>query len=373
MKSPLILLVFFAAVIVPQLNRNQMQEPTSYEVQRQVYGIDLGAGFSAVAELTYPIGAQTAYPTVLLLHGSGPYDMDATVRGADGEIISQNFKLIEERLPQNGIAVLRFNKRGVNADRTIDMEQVGLSTLDQLVADANAIIDGALSFNELIDPNALYLYGWSEGAVVAANVAAERDDIAGVILQGSPNGDLSTVLPYQHVEIGLPYLSSVTDADGDGALSLDEIATIPAGAVQLMPAFYMYAFNSTPQNPQLNPQTDVNGDGLIQIETELRPAVERMLAQFSQFMPPTEASWNVGDLLADAGVPVLVLHGTMDGWVPSSAGEAVVEAVPGAALHLFEGLGHALSETSVLAEDGFGVMADEPFADVAAWITEQVG
>lgn len=371
MKSPLILLVFLTAVIVPQLNRHQAQDAPTYEVQRQVYGIELGSGVNAVAELTYPLGEGTGYPTVLLLHGSGPYDMDATVRRADGEIVSQNFKLIAETLPQQGIAVLRFNKRGVNSDRTIDMEQVGLSTLDQLVADANAIIDGTLPFNDLIDPNALYLYGWSEGAVVAANVAAARDDIAGVIVQGSPNGDLSTVLPYQHLEIGLPYLTDVIDADADGALSLNEIMTIPAGAVQLMPSFYMFAFTSTPENPQFNPQTDINGDGLIQIETELRPAVERTLAMYSQFMPPTEASWNVGELLAEVGVPVLVLHGTMDGWVPLSAGEAIAETVRGAELRTFDGLGHALSETTVLAEDSFGMMADEPINDIATWITEQ--
>jgi hypothetical protein len=40
-------------------------------------------------------------------------------------------------------------------------------------------------------------------------------------------------------------------------------------------------------------------------------------------------------------------------------------------LNLYEGLGHALSETETPAEDVFNVMVDQPIEDLIAWIKAQ--
>jgi len=42
------------------------------------------------------------------------------------------------------------------------------------------------------------------------------------------------------------------------------------------------------------------------------------------------------------GLPTLVIHGTADPLVPASAGRATAKAIPGARLHLIEGMGHHL-------------------------------
>lgn len=362
MSRIVLFVLLFAGVFVPLMAQ---ESETAYEVRP--LEIDLGADFITDAELTLPTQGNAPFPTVILLHGSGPYDMNASYPAADGSIAAHNFLLLAESLAEQGIAVLRFNKRGVNAYDDYDFAQVQASTLDRLVADADAVIAAALEQPE-VDADQLYVYGWSEGGVVAANVALANPEVDGLILQGTPNGNVGSVLPYQHLELGLPYLSDVVDTNADGQLSLDEIAALPPSAVGMMGQFYLYDQTSTLANPVINAFTDTNDDGVIAIEDELRPVIEQVIANYNAFLPPTEASWEVGALLAAVEVPVLVLHGESDGWVPVSVAQALADAAEQAELVTFEGLGHALSPTGNPAEDVFGVMDQAAVDAIAAWV-----
>ncbi len=346
--------------------------PTPSAFIVQPLEIDLG-GFISKAELTLPADGEGPFPTVILFHGTGPYDMDATyITTADGEPLSANFRLMAERLPEAGIAVLRFNKRGVNGPDDYDMAQVQqAASLDQLVADAAAVIEAAEALPE-VNSAALYLFGWSEGAWVAANAAQSHPEIAGLILQGAPDDAIQTILDDQWLEIGLPYLAETIDADGDGALSIDEAATVPPGPVALMASYFLYDRASTPDAPLINSFVDQDGDGLIAIEDELRPMVEMYLSNYAQFAPQVESSYLTGELIAAAEIPTLLLHGENDGWVPAASAEAIADAAPDlVTLILYPDLGHALSETDILAEDAFLPMDDAPLDDLTAWIHEQ--
>lgn len=334
--------------------------------------IDLG-GFVSQAELTTPTEGDGPFPTLILFHGTGPYDMDATYFNATGsEPLSANFRLMAERLPEAGIAVLRFNKRGVNGLNDYDMEQVQqASSLDQLVADADAVIEAAKALPE-VDSDALYLYGWSEGAWVAANAAQSHPEIAGLILQGAPDDAIETILDDQWLEIGLPYLTETIDADGDGALSIEEAAAVPSGPVGLMASYFLYDRTSTPDAPLINSFVDQSRDGLISIEEELRPTVEMYLSNYAQFAPKVESSYLIGELIAAAEIPTLLLHGENDGWVPAASAQAIADAAPDfVTLNLYPGLGHALSETEVLAEDAFFPMDSAPLDDLIMWVLSQ--
>jgi pimeloyl-ACP methyl ester carboxylesterase len=345
-------------------------EATTY--QTRDLEIDLG-GFVTQAQLTYPSEGKGPFPTVVLFHGTGPYDMDATYFITPGaEPLSANFRLIAERLPEAGIAVLRFNKRGVNGLNDYDMEQVQqASSLDQLVADARTMIDAAKELPE-VDTDALYLYGWSEGAWVAANAAQSQPEIAGLILQGPPDDAIQTVLDDQWLEIGLPYLAETIDTDGDGALSIEEAALVPPGPVALMASYFLYDRTSTPEAPIINSFVDQNGDGMISIEDELRPAVEMYLSNYEQFVPQVESSYLTGELIVAAGKPTLILQGEQDGWVPVTSAQSIADAAPDlVTLNLYPGLGHALSETMIPAEDAFLPMDDKPIADLIAWLQAQ--
>ncbi len=351
-------------------------QPQSHPIAAQESGfteraltINLDGSFETQAILTLPTSGEAPYPTVILFHGSGPYDMDATAMTAPGEApLSANFKLMAEALPKQGIAVLRFNKRGVLAGGEYDFAQIQASTLDQLVLDADSVIAAALEQSE-VDAEALYLYGWSEGAWVVSNAAQTHPDLAGLILQGAPDDSLAAILSYQHLELGLPYMAEITDADGDGLLTLEEIATLPQSSVGLMASFYLYAQNSSVESPKLNPYTNSNGDEGIDIEGELRPMVEMVVENYANYLPQIEASYLTGELISASDIPTLILQGEHDGWVPLRSAQAIQANAPEqVTLITYPGLGHALSLTKNPAEDVFTVMDSQPIQDISAWI-----
>lgn len=343
------------------------QEP----IEHLALEIDLG-GFVTDAELTYPANADGPFPTVILFHGSGPYDMDATVMlSSDSEPRSANFQWLAENLPEQGIAVLRFNKRGVLGNGEYDFAQVQLSySPDQLVADAQVVIDTALELPEVGD---VYLYGWSEGAWIVTNAASAREDISGLILQGGLIGDLSNALPYQHLENGLTFLSETVDANADGALDIEEVLSIPEGyPASLMPSFYMWAYTSSPENPQFNPMTDTNGDGLIDLETELRPVIEQTINNYGLFLGQVELSYDLLTLVGELQLPTLLLHGEWDGWIPASNSDQIAEAYPEfVTAIIYPELGHALSLVESPTADIFGEMEPQVLEDIVAWVSEQ--
>ena len=346
------------------------QESMTAGYESRTIEIDLGADFITEAELTYPTGGNAPFPTVILFHGSGPYDMDATYTATPGaEPVSANFKLLAETLSANGIAVLRFNKRGVLPGGQIDWLQVQASTLDRLVEDSLAVIDSSFEQPE-INADSLYLYGWSEGAWVIANAAQERD-IAGLIMQGAPDGALDTILPYQLLELGIPYLKETTDADSNGLLTLEEISQMPAGPIAYSGNFFFYEPGSDVANPSANSFTDRNGDGQFHITQEVEPIMEMYISNYSQFAPQVESSYQTGDLIAGLNVPVLLIHGENDGWVPLSSGQALAKASDNTTLISYEGLGHALSPVENPAEDSFTEMAEDPIQDIITWMQEQ--
>lgn len=367
MRNHWVRFVLLIASLIISLNTTA-QEPTFTEHPLE---ITLDGSFTTQAILTLPTTGQAPYPTVILFHGSGPQDMDASVITAIGEApVATNFKFLAEELAKSGIAVLRYNKRGVLGAGTFDNAQLQLSTLDQLVLDAESVISAALEQSE-VNPEALYLYGWSEGAFVVSNVAQNHPELTGLILQGAPDDSIATIFPYQHLELGLPYLSETTDANQDGLLTLDELSELPNSAVGLMAGFYMYAQNSSPEAPTLNPYTNTNGDDSIDIETELRPIVEMVVGNYAQYLPELESSYLTGNLINQSGIPTLVLQGKLDGWVPLRSAEAIEAAAPDlVTLITYEGLGHALSVVESPAEDVFSEMDNQPIEDISAWILE---
>jgi pimeloyl-ACP methyl ester carboxylesterase len=363
MRNTLTALFCVAAIAIPTWGSD-----TDFE-------IDLGDGFVTRARLTVPNSDRTNFPTAILFHGSGPSDMDATVSGAAGAPpISANFRRIANRLATRGIATLRFDKRGVRADGTPDWEQIQRSTLFRLIDDAHAVIDAALAL-DAVDDETVFLYGWDQGAQVVVHAAAARDDIAGLILQGAPSAGWARTFRYEHLDVGLPYLANVVDADGDGALSLTELEALPRAPVTpvgLMPALYLWSSESTPSYPRLRADADVNAEGLLDIEEELRVLIVRQLSgpRPNPFVArDSEPDVLIPKVLRGVDLPVLVLHGEQDGWTSVTDGERIA----GAARHRisfrrYPGLGHALDLTTDPALDAFGEMAEQPIQDIADWL-----
>ena len=138
--------------------------------------------------LTMPDGVEGQVPAVILITGSGAQNRDEELMG------HKPFKVIAEYLSARGYAVMRCDDRGVG-ESTGDMAHA--TTLD-FAQDVEYQLDYLLMKPDLFDPQRLFLFGHSEGAVVAAIVAARRKEVAGVAMLGGSGVDGRTVLMQQN-------------------------------------------------------------------------------------------------------------------------------------------------------------------------------
>ena len=138
--------------------------------------------------LTLPYGVEGQVPAVILITGSGAQNRDEELMG------HKPFKVIAEYLSTRGYAVLRCDDRGVGKS-TGDM--VHATTLD-FAQDVVFQLDYLLRKPELFDPQRIFLFGHSEGATVAAIVAARRAEVAGVAMLGGAGVDGKTILLQQN-------------------------------------------------------------------------------------------------------------------------------------------------------------------------------
>jgi pimeloyl-ACP methyl ester carboxylesterase len=127
--------------------------------------------------LTLPEG-DGPHPALILVTGSGPQDRDESLAPVS---VIKPFKLIADYLTRQGIAVLRYDDRGVGKS-TGDFAK---ATLDDFTADASAAIDYLLTRNE-IDPGQIGLLGHSEGGEVASKLGATNSHLAFIIGMAAP-------------------------------------------------------------------------------------------------------------------------------------------------------------------------------------------
>ena len=131
-------------------------------------GVRLGA------TLTLPSGGGP-FPAVVLIAGSGPQARD---ENAFGHPI---FLVLADYLTRHGIAVLRYDKRGLGQS-TGDL---ATATSADFAADANAGV-AYLKTRPEIDSRQIGLIGHSEGGVVAPMVANMNPIVAFIVLMAGP-------------------------------------------------------------------------------------------------------------------------------------------------------------------------------------------
>ena len=123
--------------------------------------------------LALPDGAGTPVPAVLIASGSGPLDRDSNHRRARFDVARQ----LAGALAAAGLGSLRYDKRGVGASPG-DWREAGLyDGVDDLAAARDT-----LAARPEVDPGRLVVAGHSEGALLAAALAARGAPVAGLVL-----------------------------------------------------------------------------------------------------------------------------------------------------------------------------------------------
>ena len=166
----------------------QAQTFTEQDFSFNIVGVTTLDTMRLAGTLTLPYGVEGQVPAVILITGSGAQNRDEELMG------HKPFKVIAEYLSARGYAVLRCDDRGVG-ESTGDMAHA--TTLD-FAKDVEYQLDYLLKKPVLFDPQRIFLFGHSEGATVAAIVAARRAEVAGVAMLGGAGADGKTILLQQN-------------------------------------------------------------------------------------------------------------------------------------------------------------------------------
>ena len=139
--------------------------------------------------LTLPRGPGQ-FPAAILLSGSGPHDRDESIAG------HRPFLVLADHLTRKGIAVLRFDKRGIGKSTG----DYATATTEDFANDAEAALAYLKSRKE-IDSKRTGLIGHSEGALLAAIVASHSQAPAWIVLLAAPGLKGEDVLLLQSEQI----------------------------------------------------------------------------------------------------------------------------------------------------------------------------
>ena len=129
--------------------------------------------------LTLPDERTGPVPAVVMVHGSGPSNMDEKIMKLTP------FKDLAEGLVKRGVASIRYDKRTF-AYRKQMARRKGLTVKEETIEDALLAAE-LLKADPRIDPNAVFILGHSMGAMLAPRIDAEGADARGLILMaGTP-------------------------------------------------------------------------------------------------------------------------------------------------------------------------------------------
>jgi dienelactone hydrolase len=339
--------------------------------------------FQSPGILAYPAGGGR-YPTVILLHGNLPGDADYNaISPLDGQtLLSHIFKDIAGYLVPRGFAVLRYNQHYVTSATNVDAQKYYTTPRQQFLKDAETVL-AAAETNPHVDPRHIYIYGFSEGSVIGANLVAAHPEVAGLIMQGMLGESWAETFRYQAVDDGLAYALQFAPDGKITAATLQQAWQGPGGVWakgNLLGFLIDPRFTGAPdQKIAVNPDLDTNKDGVLEADTEVRPAVDPLInAQLAPGGPfelygPSKGLPIPTDLAAQLKEPVLILQGANDGAVPPAGAQRFDAALAANGNHdhtlkLYPGLGHSLGPASGPSDDNFRPIVEQPMQDLVAWL-----
>lgn len=173
------------------LNRPQEPKPPFEYISEDVTFHNKKSGFDLGGTLTLPEG-EGPFKAVILVSGSGSQNRNEELMG------HKPFLVIADHLTRNGIAVLKYDDRGVGQSKGSPLN----ATTADLANDAEAALK-YLETRKEIDPATIGIAGHSEGGLIAPIVASQNPETAFIISLAGTGVNGEKIFHTQNYEIGL--------------------------------------------------------------------------------------------------------------------------------------------------------------------------
>jgi alpha-beta hydrolase superfamily lysophospholipase len=239
-----------------------------------------------VGTLTIPNQSGT-FPVALIIAGSGPTDRD----GNNPTMKNNSLKLLAEAFARNGIASLRYDKRGIGESREAAMSEADLR-FDDFVEDAR---------------------GW---------IALLKKDkrFSGIIIVGHSEGSLIGMLSCENAD---KYVSIAGAGQSADVILKTQLSAQPQG-IQDLSFPILDSLKAGKTVGTVNPM----------LHSLFRPSVQPYMISWFQYNPQVE--------IRKLSIPVLVVQGTNDVQVSVDDAERLHTANTTAELALIDNMNHLL-------------------------------
>lgn len=188
----------------------------------------------------------TSFPVVIMVHGSGPSDMDETVGP------NKPFKDLAAGLAAKGIGSIRYVKRSMVYPRSFNK---AFTVKEETIDDALSAINLANTLPG-VNKSQIYLLGHSLGGMLAPRIATLAPSLSGIILAAAPARKLSDLIAEQNIFIykasgdttaagKQQFIESSNEIDRSRLLKLGDIA--PDSIILGAPASYWIDLNNYDQ------------------------------------------------------------------------------------------------------------------------------
>jgi alpha-beta hydrolase superfamily lysophospholipase len=354
-----------------------LAQPSVQTVKHRDLIIDLGNGIQTNAQLTIPAVGNGPFPGVLLVHGSGPTDMNETL-----STDSKPFWEIAQYLSERGFAVLRYDKRGVGANsQIIDYDVWGNLTFDDLKNDAEIAL-GVLTQQPEVNSGKITLIGHSEGTIIVPRIVIDQEEnktnstttIRNIVLMASVAQNVVDLLHFQMVDVRLAYANQVLDRNHTGSFSIHEaIINDPLFGEPLAALFGNNATGNLDIDKQVKPFLEGQYENItsedISTKCSFEGACPIWLNSHNNLEPNLSVVGNIPN-----STRVLILHGENDSQAPIQQSFLLQQRLtevnhPDHTLITYPDLGHLFNPSSPWFTE-FGPIEQNVLSDLHRWLSE---
>ncbi len=289
------------------------------EFIEEEYNLEVAEG-NIYGTLTLPKEGNN-FPVAIIIAGSGPTDRDGNnpIGGKNNSL-----KMVAEALAKDGIASLRYDKRGVGESQSLVKKEEDL-VFEDYIDDVVRWVDKLRTdkrFNKVI------IIGHSEGALIGAT-AAYKSNVDGFVSVAGMGYSAYDTLKRQ-----------LKDQPGDiYEKSLPLLDTLKEGNLIFNPPQELYVL--------------------------FRPSVQPYMISWFKYDPVVEIS--------NVKAPILILQGDNDIQVQVSDAEMLHEGNPNSKLVIVKGMNHVLKDAPTDIEGNMATYSNPDLQLNEEFITEIIG